>query len=134
MFNAKSIKSVAIKMARLSNLFHMIFTLLICLCFLLLFERGFTPSDPHRLMITAVRPFRKPGKLFRKPGPRKLFFQKAETGLTFFSFFLSPSLSFLILRSLFLVLVLILGSPSLFPPRLGSLSTEQYLETLTLLQ
>ena len=56
-----------------------------------------------------VKVSRKPGKLFRKPG--KLFFslfQKAETGLTFFSFFLSFSLSFLILRSPFLVLVLVI--------------------------
>ena len=82
-----------------------------------LFERGFTPSDPHSLLGSAV---------IRRFGNRVNFF-----------FFFSPSFTFFILRSPFLVLVLTLGSPFLLlvlVPRLGSLSTEQYLETLTLLQ
>ena len=84
-------------------------------------------------------------KLFQRVnffGNRVNCFSKSGNRVNFFSFFLSPSLSFLILRSLFLVLVLSLGSPFLFlvlvprlcslpvlVPRLGSLSTEPYLET-----
>ena len=103
---------------------------------------------------------RKPGKLFgngSEVGYFFSFFQKRKPVNFFYSF--SPSLSFVIIRSPFLLLVLSLDSPSLFPvfaphlgalswcpvlvPRLGflflvpylsSLSTEPCLETLTLLQ
>ena len=68
----------------------------------LLFERGFTPSDPHRLMKQIIQKFRKPGKHFRKRlGSRVNCFY-------FFTFFQKrkPNKLFLLRHCLFLFSVL----------------------------
>ena len=120
--------------------------------FVLLFERGYAPSDPHRLLKLFFRSGSRGVRctdrgnlgpvgetvsvVFRKSSDsrrdletffsRVNFFSKQRNRVNFFLYF-SPSLSFLVLRfqSWVLVLIVSLGSPSWSPvlvPYLASLS------------